>query len=139
MITPVAARCDIAVLRLTQVHTIAADLADQIESAIMHKKFDEAGAILLNEHVRLLVESLSELVSGSVRGDFGRLSQIIFLLTAGTVQEATALLLSTLATPSGGRNTQITKAQAARILSLRVEFSDDAIRELLPEMDDGEA
>ena len=105
----------------------------------MHKKFDEAGAILLNEHVRLLVESLSELVSGSVRGDFGRLSQIIFLLTAGTVQEATALLLSTLATPSGGRNTQITKAQAARILSLRVEFSDEAIRELLPEIDDGEA
>jgi len=121
----------------TLVKALAAALADEIEAAVVHKRFDEAGAILLCEHTRLLTDSLSELMSGSVRNEFGRLNQIAFLLTAGSVQEAAALLMSA---PSGGGEgyRRLTRAEAARVLVRRTEFTKEAVRELLPELDDDE-
>ena len=121
------------------VHSLAAALAEQLEACVALKRFNEAGAILLCEHTRLLIDSLSELVSGSVRNEFGRLNQVAFLLNAGSVQEAAALLLSNLGSAGvGGNGVHLTRAEAARTLILRVEFSKDEIRELLPELDDVE-
>ena len=65
-----------------------------MEKSVLHKKFNEVGAMLLCEHTRKLVDALSTLVSGSVRNDFAHLNQIAFLLNAGSVQEAASLLLS---------------------------------------------
>ena len=118
------------------VHTLAAGLAEELEAAVMHKRFDEAGAILLGEHTRQLTDNLSELlVSGSVRNEFGRLNQIAFLLTAGSVQEAAALLLST-QSAAAGPGARLTRAEAARALVLRKEFTKAEVREILPELDD---
>jgi hypothetical protein len=118
------------------VHTLAAGLAEELEAAVMHKRFDEAGAILLGEHSRQLTDNLSELlVSGSVRNEFGRLNQIAFLLTAGSVQEAAALLLST-QSAAAGPGARLTRAEAARALVLRKEFTMAEVREILPELDD---
>ena len=57
---------------------------------------------------------------------------------ACSVQEAAALLLSNLGTQgsAAGGGVRLTKAEAARTLVLREEFSKDEIRELLPELDD---
>ena len=121
----------------TLVHSLAAALADELVAVVLHKQFNEAGAFLLCEHCRLLTDSLSELVSGSVRNEFCRLNQIAFLLTAGSVQEAADLLLSTQDALGGsGGGMRLTRAEAARMLTLRIEFSKEAIRELLPEIDD---
>ena len=110
-----------------------------IEESVLHKRFNEAGAILLCEHARLLTDGLSELVSGSVRNEFARLNQVAFVLNAGSVQEAAALLLSsTLGAPgaAGSGSVRLTQAEAARTLVLRVEFSKDEIRELLGDLDE---
>ena len=77
----------------------------------MHKSFNESGAMLLSEMTRRLIDALSEFVSGSVRNEFGRLNQVAFLLNAGSVQEAAALLISTdgagtAAGTGGGSNTR---------------------------------
>ena len=132
------------------VDSLAGRLATEIELCVMHKRFDEAGAILLCEHVRLLTDSLSEYVNGSVRNQFGRLNQIAFLLNAGSVQEAAALLMSNFGASAfedsgddtgaaadgnrGGRGARLTKTEAARCIGLRIEFDVDDVRELLPEI-----
>ena len=130
------------------VHMLAAALAEQLESSVRHKRFNEIGAMVLCEYVRRLVDALSEFVpSGSVRHEFSRLSQVAFLLNAGSVQEAASLLLSSLggggdarsATPdgiaSGGAcSVQLTRAEAARVLALR---SDLSLKDELAELFEG--
>ena len=81
-----------------------------------------------------LIDALSDLVDGSVRNEFGRLNQIAFLLNAGSVQEAMALLLSSLGgaaddgAAGGGR---LTRAEAARVLSLRTDLAmKEELREI---------
>jgi hypothetical protein len=61
------------------VHTLSGRLAELMEESVLHKAFNECGAILLQEHTRKLIDTLSELVSGSVRNEFGRLNQVCVL------------------------------------------------------------
>jgi hypothetical protein len=106
------------------VKAIASALASQIEVSVLRKRFDEGGAILLCEHTRKLTDALSELVAGSVRNEFARLNQVTFLLNAGSVQEAAALLLSSSLGERG-----LTKEEAARVLSLRTDLPKEELAE----------
>ena len=117
------------------VKAIASGLAAQIEISCMRKRFNESGAMLLCEHTRKLTDSLSELVSGSVRNEFGRLNQVTFLLNAGSVQEAAALLLSSSLGERG-----LSKSEAARVLSLRTDLPREELAEFFTSLgvEDGE-
>ena len=125
----------------TLVHTLAAGLAEQMEKSVLHKKFNEVGAMLLCEHTRKLVDALSTLVSGSVRNDFAHLNQIAFLLNAGSVQEAASLLLSSLGTGAGDAaaagSVRLTRSEAARVLALRSDLSlKEELRDLFEGLDE---
>ena len=128
------------------VHAIGAALAERMEESVMHKSFNESGAMLLSEMTRRLIDALSEFVSGSVRNEFGRLNQVAFLLNAGSVQEAAALLISTdgagtaAGTGGGGSNTgsfksRLQRAEAARVLKLRSDFPREELSTLFEELD----
>ena len=121
------------------VHALAGGLAAQLEGSVLHKRFNEAGALVLCEHVRRACDALSDLVSGSVRNEFGRLNAIAFLLNAGSVQEAASLLLSSLGgaadgAGAAGGGVRLSQSEAARVLSLR---SDLSLKEELGELFDG--
>ena len=74
----------------------------RVEQAVMQKRFNELGAMLLSELVQQLSDTLSEPIrGGSVRKELGRLRQLTFILNAGTVREAVGLLMSG-NTPLGG-------------------------------------
>ena len=110
------------------VHTLAARLAELLEESLLSKRFNELGAMLMQEHTRKLIDTLSELLdTGTVRNEFGRLNQIAFLLNAGSVQEAMSLLLSSLgggaAEQQPGGTVRLTRAQAAKVLCLRSDLS----------------
>lgn len=112
------------------VHALAAAFASQLEQGSKMKRYDELGALLFGEQVRRLVNALSGLVAtGSARNEFARVSQLAFLLNAGSVQEAAGLLMSQEGAAGGG--SRLTRAEAAAILSLRVEFDQAAVRDLI--------
>jgi hypothetical protein len=124
----------------TLVHAVAAGLAEEIESVVMEKRFNESGAMLLSELTRRTTDRLSELVSGSVRHELGRLNQIAFLLNAGSVQEAAALLLSTASISSSGGDgggVRLTRKEAGRVLRLRSDLPREDISSLFDVDDDG--
>ena len=62
------------------------------------------------------------------------LPQIAFLLNASSVQEAVGLLMSQL-TSAAQDSTQLSRADAAAVLSRRVEFDRDEVRDFLPEFE----
>ena len=79
-----------------------------------------------------------------VRAELGRLRQITFMLNVGAVREAFGLLMSNLGSPpggdggtggrvdnSGGSGGGLTREDAVRVLSLRVEFDGSDVRDLL--------
>jgi len=123
------------------VQRLASALATHIERGALQKGFDEAGALLFSEHVRKLTDGLSALVATSVRGEFSRVTQIAFLLNAGTVQEAVGLLMSHLSSPSAASGTAghdracLSYSDAAAVLGRRVEFDRAEIHELIPDDD----
>lgn len=124
------------------VHVVALGVAHMLESGVVQKQFNELGAMLLCEHVRLLMDALGEFVMTSVRNEFSRLSQMAFLLNAGSVHETAALLISSscggVARSGGvaGSGTHLSRVEAARVLSLRSEFTQAQVREILPELHD---
>jgi hypothetical protein len=113
---------------------LALALAERIEQAVMQKRFNELGAMLLSEHVQQLSDTLSEPIrGGSVRKELGRLRQLTFILNAGTVREAVGLLMSG-NTPLGGGSSPLSRADAARVLSLRVEFDQGDVMLMLDDV-----
>jgi hypothetical protein len=128
------------------VHAIGCGLASSLETGALAKQFDELGAMLFSEHVRRLADALAQASAATVRNDLGRLTQLAFLLNAGSVNEAAGLLLSQLASgatggagggagraagaAAGGSN-RLTPQEAGRVLSLRIDFDRAEVRELL--------
>lgn len=111
------------------VRSAAAALAEALEGALLSKRFNEMGVIILGDHVRKLCDSLSSLIDGSVRNEFSRLNHIAFLLNASSVGEAVSLIMS----GESGGSERLSHGEAARVLELRVEFSASEVRDLLPE------
>ena len=95
----------------------------------MVKRFDELGAMLFSEQLRRLADALSAISASTVRNDLGRVTQLAFLLSAASVQEAAGVLLSQLAAPHAPPH--LTPREAGRALLLRVEFVQAEVRQLL--------
>ena len=124
------------------VGALAEPLAAQLEEARRQKSHNELGALLLSEQVRKLSDALSSRSSGSVRHQFGRLTHLAFVLNVGSLQEAAALLMSTMgAAVKGGEAAppRLSRAEAVRVLGLRVEFNVAELREMMPDLAEEEA
>jgi len=124
------------------VGALAELLAAQLEEACRQKSYNELGALLLSEQVRKLSDALSSRSSGSVRHQFGRLTHLAFVLNVGSLQEAAALLMSTMgAAVKGGEAAppRLSRAEAVRVLGLRVEFNVAELREMMPDLAEEEA
>ena len=119
------------------VHALGVGLSARLESGAMAKSFDELGAMFFSEQIRRLSDTLASVSAATVRNDLGRVTQIAFLLNAGSVGEAAGLLLSQLATGAvsggggGGSSNRLTPTEAGRVLTLRVEFDRVEVGELL--------
>ena len=102
---------------------LALVLSERVEQAVMQKRFNELGAMLLSELVQQLSDTLSE-PSGSVRQELGRLRQLVFMLNVGSLSEATGLGLS-------GVGSSLSREELCDILARRIEFDENDVRDVL--------
>ena len=102
---------------------LALVLSERIEQAVMQKRFNELGAMLLSELVQQLSDTLSE-PSGSVRQELGRLRQLVFMLNVGSLSEAAGLGLS-------GVGSSLSREELCDILARRIEFDEGDVRDVL--------
>ena len=102
---------------------LALVLSERFEQAVMQKRFNELGAMLLSELVQQLSDTLSE-PSGSVRQELGRLRQLVFMLNVGSLSEATGLGLS-------GVGSSLSREELCDILARRIEFDENDVRDVL--------
>ena len=102
----------------------AKDLSERVEQAVMQKRFNELGAMLLSELVQQLSDTLSE-PSDSVRQELGLLRQLVFMLNVGSLSEATGLGLS------GVGSTACPREELCDILARRIEFDENDVRDVL--------
>ena len=102
---------------------LALVLAERIEQAVMQKRFNELGAMLLSEFVQQLSDTLSE-PSSSVRHELGRLRQLVFMLNVGSLSEAAGLGLS-------GVGGTLSREELCDILARRIEFDESDVRDVL--------
>jgi len=122
----------------TLVRQLSTALASQIERAAFQKRFDEVGAMLFSEQMRRLSDELSLVADTSVRNEFSRVAQLAFLLNAGSVQEAAALLVSHIGSMVAG-TARLSLAEGAVALSRRVEFDRTEVQEVLSSLGLGDA
>ena len=102
---------------------LALVLSERFEQAVMQKRFNELGAMLLSELVQQLSDTLSE-PSGSVRQELGRLRQLVFMLNVGSLSEAAGLGLS-------GVGSSLSREELCDILARRIEFDEGDVRDVL--------
>jgi len=94
--------------------------------------------MLFSEQMRRLSDELSLVADTSVRNEFSRVAQLAFLLNAGSVQEAAALLVSHIGSMVAG-TARLSLAEGAVALSRRVEFDRTEVQEVLSSLGLGDA
>ncbi|OQV15659.1 Conserved oligomeric Golgi complex subunit 4 [Hypsibius exemplaris] len=106
---------------------VGAEIADQLEKAVLKQKYSRLGGIQLDKEVRSLLQYLSSITSWSIRDKFARITQVATILNVDSLVE-----FQDLWNPSSGITLawRVTPSEARQILSLRSDFRSDEIKRL---------
>lgn len=96
-------------------------IVERIEAVLRLKRFNQLGGLQLDRDVRMLVATLSEVVPGTVRERFGRLSEMSTLLSFESPSEI--LDYSSV-------SWKLTETQIREVLSQRFDFDQREITAL---------
>ena len=105
---------------------------EKLELLIFQRRFNQLGALQLDSDIRAFQLHLSSLSRRTVREKCTRLTQIALFLCVEQPSEAAQLWSSGAGTGGGGTGGtwRLAPAEVKRVLSLRVDFRPDQLRQL---------
>jgi len=108
------------------VHILIKFISQRLEHDILKKKFNQLGGLQLDKELRVLQNYFASITQKTVRDKFARVTQMAALLYLEKVAE----VLDFWGQNSGHMTWRLTPGEVRRVLSLRVDFSKDAIAKL---------
>ncbi|XP_042869293.1 conserved oligomeric Golgi complex subunit 4-like [Penaeus japonicus] len=104
------------------VSVLVAEVAAQLEKAIMKSTFNRLGGLQLDREVRAIVAYLSQVSEWSVREQLTRLTQMATLLNLENLAEVSEYSTTT--------TWRLTPSEMRKVLQLRVDFKAEEIKRL---------
>ncbi|PRP87064.1 oligomeric Golgi complex subunit 4-like [Planoprotostelium fungivorum] len=108
------------------VHHIIRFACTRMEQELMRKRFNQLGGLQFDKELRVLQSFFSSITQKSVRDKFARLTQMAFLLH----MEKESDVLGYWGQNSSNMTWRLTPSEVRKVLSLRSDFSREAIAKL---------